>query len=374
MTTINSATMSGYFEDPVSVRLAQSGGSTRLIFSGTTKATMSCNYPITPRCFSWTPLTVNAGSLASQISAAGASITNFQNLHAFQADDRSWHAVLAIGVNTPAQPDHWTVLVHARPVSGDGGDVMPLAWTADTVLSGSFSQRVDGNYDGKYYQEGDQLYLLYVKNFAPKPALRNGIVIQPMVSPTQPAATGPTTLLTTGTAAGPLVSENYANTQAKLVEAPFIARIDGKYALFYATGAYREADYKTGVAWSDTLLPAPGGSYRKVLQPDPQNVWGSGASEVLYLLQSQKAAWPNYTANSLFSPGVPSVALSPTSVWTLYFAGYDPNDRAFLSPGVADPKRRRPYYVDLTVSIPAGQTVVGATDAELAAWLRPQAR
>jgi hypothetical protein len=373
MTTVNMTTKAGYFEDPVNVRLAPSNGNTQLIFSGTTKATMSCAFPLTVQCFNWTPLTVSAGTLAAQISAAGASITNYQNLDAFQADDGSWHAVLAIGVNSAAEPDHWTVLVHAHPVSGDGGSSMPLAWAADTVLSGSFSQRVDGNYDGKFYQDGTQLYLLYVKNFAPKPALRNGIVLQPMISPTQLAATAPTTLLTTGLPAGAIVSENYSNTQAKLVEAPYLARIGGKYALFYATGAYREADYKTGVAWSDTLIPIAGATYRKVVQPDPQNLWGSGANEVRYLLQSQVATWPNYTANSLFSPGVPSVALSPISVWTMFFAGYDPADRA-IAGGVSDATHRRPYYVNLSVSVPAGQTVANATDAELAAWLVPQVR
>lgn len=374
MTTVNTTTMAGYFEDPVNVRLAPSAGNTRLVFSGTTTATMACSYPVTAQCFTWTKLTVDAGSLASQITAAGAHVTNYQNIDAFQADDGSWHAVVAIGVASTAQPDHWTVLVHAHPSGGGGGGPMPLAWSADTVLSGSFSQRVDGNYDGKYYQEGNQLYLLYVKNFAPKPALRNGIVIQPMVSPTQVSSTGPTTLLTTGLTSGPLVSENYAATQAKLVEAPYIVKMAGKYALLYATGAYREADYKTGVAWSDTLLPAAGGRYRKVLQPDPQNVWGSGPDEVRYLLQSQKSNWPAYTANSVWSPGVPSAALSPTSVWTMYFAGYDPTDRPFLSPGVADPKRRRPYFVRMTVSIPAGQTVANATDAQMTTWLQAQVR
>lgn len=374
MTIVNMTTKSGYFEDPANVRLAPSLGNTKLIFSGTTKATMSCAFPLTARCFSWTSITVNAGSLASQISAAGATITNYQNIHAFQADDGSWHAVVAIGVRNAANPNYWTILVHASPVGATDVNTMPVAWAADTVLSGSFSDRVDGNYDGKFYQEGSQLYLLYVKNFVPNPGLRNGIVIQRMLSPTQLAAEAPVTLLTTGLAADTLVSELYANTTSKLVEAPYIAKIGGKYALFYATGAYREADYKTGVAWSDTLLPVAGGRYRKVVQLDPTNIWGSGANEVRYLLQSHRAGWPNYTANSVFSPGVPSVAQSPTSVWTLFFAGYQPDDRNFLFPGVADPTRRRPYSVNLVVSIPTGQTVASATDAQLATWLQPEMR
>ncbi len=374
MTTVNMATGSGYFSDPAVVRLAPSQGNSKLIFSGTTKATMRCDFPLAPRCFSWTALTIDAGALAAQITAVGSRITNYQNIHAFQADDGSWHAVVAIGVNHSTTTNYWTVLVHASPVGATSADTMPLAWRADTVLSGSFSTRVDGNYDGKFYQEGGQLYLLYVKNFVPEPALRNGIVIQEMISPTQVAPSAPVTLLQTGLTSDTLTSENYANTPAKLVEAPFIARIEGKYALFYATGAYREADYKVGVAWSDTLLPAAGGRYRKVVQADPTNIWGSGANEVRYLLQSHRSAWPNYTANTVFSPGVPSVAQSPSSAWTLFFAAYQPDDRAFLFPGVADPSHRRPYYVGLDVAIPAGQSVATATDAQLATWVQARMR
>jgi hypothetical protein len=376
MTTVSATDMSGYFEDPVAVRLAPSAGNSRIVFSGTTKATMTCAYPLSPRCFTWTRLTMDAGSLASQIQAAGDTITNFQNLNAFQADDGTWHAVLAIGVQSAAQPDHWTVLVHAHPAGGGGGGAMPLAWSADTVLSGSFSTRVDGNYDGKYFQNGSQLYLLYVKNFAPKPALRNGIVLQAMVSPTQLASSPLVTLLNTDSRFGPMVSENYANTQAKLVEAPYLTMIGGKWALFYATGAYRDVGYKTGVAWSDTLIPVDANTrYRKVLQQDAAGVWGqAGAWEVRYLFQSQISQWPNYTANTMFSPGVASVMLSPTSIWNAFFAGFDPNDRAFISPGVSDPTHRRPYFAHLNVAIPQGQTVTNATDAQLAGWLSPQVR
>ena len=118
------------------------------------------------------------------------TITNFQNLNVFQGDAGEWHAVLAIGVRRGAQPDHWTVLLHAHPSVAAAPDTTPLAWSADSVLSGSSSNRVDGNYDGKYFEDGRQLYLLYVKNFVPRPALRNEIVIQPMLA--DPVGTGRT--------------------------------------------------------------------------------------------------------------------------------------------------------------------------------------
>ncbi len=44
---------------------------------------MSCAYPISARCFSWTPVTIDAGTLSAEIAAAGSTGTNFQNLNAF---------------------------------------------------------------------------------------------------------------------------------------------------------------------------------------------------------------------------------------------------------------------------------------------------
>jgi len=374
MTTVG-AGGTGYFSDPYPVRLAPSGSGRTEVFSGTTKAVMWCTYPVSARCFSWTPVTIDAGALRAEIAAAGASFTNFQNLNVFQDDAGGWHAVLAIGVQSPTHLQHWTVLVHAHATAAAAPGTAPLAWSADTVLSGSFSNPVDGNYDGKYFEDGGRLYLLYVKNFTPKPALRNGIVIQPMLSPTRPAPQAPTTLLTPDERSGGLNSEWYDHTQAKLVEAPYIARIAGKYALIYSTGAYQQVDYKAGVAWSDTLMPPQGVQYRKVLQSDVQGVWGQpGRPEVRYLLQSQQPSWPNFTGGQVTSPGVASAVQAPDAAWSLYFAGFDPADRPLVSPGVAQADHRRPFFVQLHVSVTPGQAVAAASEAELATWVQPAAR
>lgn len=367
MTTVG-ADGSGYFSDPYPVRLTEPGATRILAFSGTTKALMLCAYPISARCFSWTPGAVDAGSLRPAIAAAGATITNIQNLNAFEDDTGGWHAVVAIGVHSAAHPDHWTVLAHAHPTA----DGVPLAWVADTVLSGSFSNPADGNYDGKYFEDDGRLYLLYVRNLAPRPELRNGIVIQPMVSPTRPTPEAPTTLLTPGDRYGPLASEQYGSTQARLVEAPFIVEIGGKYALIYSTGAYQQIDYKAGVAWSDTLMPAPNGRYRKVLEQDVQGVWGQpGRFEVRYLLQSQISHWPDFTSSQVISPGVASAVQGPGGAWWLYFAGFNPADRPIVSPGVAEADHRRPYFVGLRVAVPLDKPVATASDADLATWLQP---
>jgi len=186
--------------------------------------------------------------------------------------------VLAIGVHSPSHPHHWTVLVHAHPGTGAAPGAVPLAWSADTVLSGSFSNPLDGNYDGKYFEDRGQLYLLYVSNLAPRPALRNGIMIQPMLSPTRLAPEGPTLLLAPGDWYGALGSEGYDHAQAELVEAPSIMKIAGKYALIYSTGGYRSLDYKAGVAWSDTLMPVPGGVTGRRRNPMSRVSGGSRAA------------------------------------------------------------------------------------------------
>ena len=159
----------------------------------------------------------------------------------------------------------------------------------------------------------------------------------------------------------------------KLVETGNIAKIGGKYALAYSTGAYNEPTYKAGIAWSDSFLPRTGQTYRKVLRPDPENVWGSaGGLEVLYLLQSEKPNWPNDVSASVLAPGVPSLNQMPDGSWRLVVAGYATSDAP--SKGANGPYNaayRRPYVVPLDVAVPPDATVAGATDAELAKWLVP---
>ncbi len=366
---------SGYFSDPYPVRLASGSGAGHQVLTGTTKAVLDCTYPLSPRCFSWTPVAIDTGGLGAAIAAARATFTNFQNLDAFQDDAGAWHAVLAIGVQSAAHPRHWTVLVHAHPTATPAPGATPIGWSADTVLSGSFSDPVEGNYDGKYFLDEGRLYLLYVKNFVPEPGLRNGIVIQPLLSPTRVAPVTPTVLLTTGDRFGALPSEDYGTTGAKLVEAPYLVRVADRYALIYSTGAYQQVGYKAGIAWSDTLFPPPGGRYRKVLQVDPQGLSGPvGAKGVRYLLQSQYPGWPNYTGDRVVSPGVASAVRGPGGVWRLFFAGFDPADRPLVAPGVAEADHRRPFTVRLRVAVPLGRPVSASSDAELATWMSPELR
>ena len=367
---------SGYLADPQPVRLAPFAGKDVQLLSGTTHAIIRGAYPIAPGSFTWTPVKVDIGSLRDQVAAAGATVTNFQNLDLFQDDAGAWHAAVTIGVHTAGHPRHWTVIAHAHPTASTLPGTVPLAWSADTVLSGSLSAPARGNYDGKFFEDAGRLYLLYVQTVAQAPALRNAIVLQSMRSPIEPdAAVAPVTLLAPGDRYGPLASERYGQTEAELVEAPFLTRIAGRYALIYSTGAYLTPGYKAGVAWSDTLLPSTSGRYRKVLAPDPLEVWGpAGRPEVRYLVQSARPRWPGFTGDQVVGPGVAAAVQGPEGAWLLFFNGFTPDDMPQGPSGQVDGSHRRPFALGLRVAIPAGQSVATTSDADLAGWLQPLAR
>ena len=367
---------SGYLADPQPVHLAPSAGKGVQLLSGTTQAIIRGSYPIAPGSFAWTRVTVDIGTLRDQVAAAQATVTNFQNLDLFQDDAGSWHASVTIGVHTADHRRHWTVIAHAHTTAPARPGTAPLAWSADTVLSGSFSTPVEGNYDGKFFEDEGKLYLLYVQTIAPPPALRNAIVLQPMRSPTEPdAATAPIMLLAPGDRYGPLASERYARTEAELVEAPFLARIGAKYALIYSTGAYLTPGYKAGVAWSDTLLPAAGGRYRKVLAPDPLRLWGAAdRPEVRYLVQSARPRWPDFTGDQVVGPGVAAAVQVTEGAWWLFFNGFAPDDMPPGPAGQVDGSHRRPFALRLRAAVPAGQPVAAASDADLAGWPQPAVR
>jgi hypothetical protein len=374
MTAVNEQAHTGYFQDLYPVHKAPFNSSDIQLISGTTKALLSGVYPLKPGSFSSVPVKIDAGPLAAEITKAGSSFTNFQNLDLFQGAYGDWHMVLAIGVQNSSSPHYWTVIVHAHPDIDATPGSAPTRWSTDTVLSGSFAKFEDGNYDCKYFEDNGQLYLVYVKNLQENP-LRNGIVIQPMLLPTKLAPVAPILLLQPNERANGFRSEQYANTTAKLVEVANLKVVNGKYALAYSTGAYRTAGYKAGVAWSDTLLPLPGHTYRKVLQEDTRGVWGQpGQREVHYLLQSQHADWPNYCGDQVVGPGVPSLNQGRGGAWYLFFGGFDPKDKPPIGGGAFKGNYRRPYYLRIRVAVPASARVDGASEAELASWITPETR
>ncbi len=378
LNTVVEEPASGYFSDPYPIRLASSAGpGAPLFFCGTTKAILADAGPISPGAFSeQSAITIDRGTLGQQANTLGATLPTAINGNIFQDDAGTWHMAVTFYVHNPSTytgTSPWTVVAHAHPTDDA---VPPAHWSADTLLVGSLTQQAAANYDGKYFQDDNgTLYLVYSKQLSASPA-HDGIVAQAMGSPTQLATSAPTTLLAPENADGGFNSEyfflNKPNAQFKLIETGNITKVGGKYAMAYSTGAFDETDYKAGVAWSDTFLPAAGGSYRRVLLPDTAGVWGQpNHAEVRYLLQAQESAWPNYVAAQVLAPGVPSI-VERDGAWYLCFAGFDPAD-APVDPatGYFVPGHRRPYYVRLNVAVPAGAAVAAATDADLATWLTP---
>ena len=69
-----------------------------------------------------------------------------------------------VNIQNPAfpNPGPWTVIVHAHPTI-PSADTIPTDWVAYTLLLGSFAEPEAANYDGKYFEDAGNLYLLYSK-------------------------------------------------------------------------------------------------------------------------------------------------------------------------------------------------------------------
>jgi hypothetical protein len=381
MTQVNEAAHLGYFGDPYPIHLADGSDLHQpQYFSGTTQQVLTCNWPVKSGCFEASALHLTiADDLKASAGEAGNSFFDKINDNIYQAADGSWQMAVTLYLHKNSDPKvHWTVIAHAQP--GDSpSPTPPLTWTADKILAGSVAKFDYANYDGKYFEDAGKLYLVYSKRLISQPAARDGIVAQEMSSPGTLSRVDPVVLLDPSTEDGGLNSEYFHTHPApgdtfKLIETGNLIKIAGKYVMAYSAGDYQQLDYKAGVAFSDTLLPEPGETYRRILQQDSAGVWGSPEHlEVSYLLQSQKAAWPNYVANQVIAPGVPSV-VAEGGRYLLFFDGFVPTDAPPApdtpnNPFNLDPKHRRPFFVPLTVHIPAEQSVRSATDEELKRWI-----
>jgi hypothetical protein len=374
-TVVQGAAPTGYFSDPYPIHtLAQTGASTVPSFSGTTKALLNCPGTVQPDCFTATADSIDPGPFAQQATAVGSSIKGYENLNMFQDSTGTWQMAVTALMNRPTATGTvtWSVIMHAYPTGTAAG--VPTAWVADTLLVGSLDTPAAANYDGKYFEDGGVLYLVYSMKLATN---QDGIVAQAMQSATQPASSQPVPLLGPETADGGYNSELFEglnqSNPLKLLETGNISVVQGKYVMAYSTGRYDESDYKAGLAWSDTFLPPTGSYYKRPQKIDTAGVWGQpNHAEVPYLLQSQEPEWPNYVADQVLAPGVPSVVSDTGGNYFLFFAGYAPSDAPILSStGGYDGTHRRPFFINLQVAIPSGSTVAAATPEQLATWIQP---
>ncbi|KAH8724300.1 hypothetical protein GQ44DRAFT_773231 [Phaeosphaeriaceae sp. PMI808] len=367
-----------YFSDPYHVPYQNNQG---IYISGTTHQYLECDASLQPGCASSFPNKYDSDrALKQAANSSGTTICGAAGIHPFQSvtdGKRSWDAVVTLHVqdnSTCNGISGWSVIVHAHPENASAVDLPPTSWVGDKVLIGSFSEDVDANYDGKYFQTpAGQLYLVYQKQYSKQPK-RDGVVAWLMDDPmTKVPGSEPIFLLLPD---DDLNSENYVDSDGfKLIETGNIHAIKGKFLMAYSVGAYNHQSYKMGIAYSDTFLPAKGQQYRKVMKNNPQHLWKSqGQKEVYYLLQAdQKHPGWHYVGDKVLAPGVPTVAqIGPNGGWVATFAGYDPDD-APIKDGTNKfvASHRQPYFVNLDVNVPVNPSVKEASDAELQSWIIP---
>jgi len=363
----------GYFPDPLPIHLA-TASSTAQYFSGSNMTLLDCPEPIQPMGCTISAIATDFSNFAQQAKTSGSTVTSVGNNNIYQDNAGNWQMATTLHLSNPNQPDTtWNVIAHASPTNT--ASPVPTAWTTDAILVGSLATSAKANYDGKYFQDSGNLYLIYSMAITTTPILHDGVVAQLMVSATQPASAAPVVLVepdTTANNGNGFNSEYFfglnPSSPFKLVETGNIAIIDGKYALAYSTGNFQQPWYKSAVAWSDTFIPTSPTGYQKQLMVDTAGVWGTpGNTEVEYLLQSQEPQWPNYVYAQVLAPGVPSF-VNDNGNWYLYFAGFNPADAPVLG-GAYVPSHRRPYFVPLQISIPPGATVAGTSAYDLASWM-----
>lgn len=371
MTLVDAASGTGYFEDPYPIHQLGSATTSGLpTFSGTTKQLLSCAGPLQPRCFAGGQVKLDSTAFAAQVTAAGSSVVTFENLNIFQDASGVWQMAVTAILSRP-YANNWSVIVHAR--STGTGNGVPAAWALDALLVGDLAKPAPDNYDGKYFADSGKIYLVYNKQLA---VGQDGVVAQAMTTASIPAGGDPVTLLGPETADGGYNSElayglNQPST-IKLIETGNVAKIDGKFVMTYSDGTYDRPSYKAGIAWSDSFIPTAGTYYKRVQKVDSAGVWGRASRvEVVYLLQSQIAQWPNYVGSRVLAPGVPAIISDSSGAFYLTFAGYDPTDAPTNSSGLYKGSHRRPYYLALKVQIPAGRSVSGTSPQDLATWVTP---
>lgn len=382
LTDVDESHHTGYFSDPYHVPYVNES---RVYISGTTHKYLECDGGLSPRCATPNINTTIQWNLTAdlfkEMNNSKVQLCGVAGIHPFQSvsnGKRSWDAAMTLHVQEQSKEckgiSGWSVIVHAHP-NGSTTNTPPDSWVGDTKLVGNFSENVDANYDGKYFQTPEgKLYLVYQAQMQGPPTKRDAVCAWPMSDPKTLDAENATLLL------GPdegLNSENYhdhTDNGFKLIETGNIRTINGKFLMAYSVGAYNRPTYKLAVAYSDTFLPERGQQYRKVMKENPDGLWESkNQKEVYYLLQADQnhTGW-HYIGDQVLAPGVPTVAkIGSGNSWVLTFAGYNPKDTGDNGTEEYDASHRRPFFIDLDVNVPTNTSVKQASDQDLQTWITP---
>lgn len=256
--------------------------------------------------------------------------------------DGNWH-----GYGTIHYGFFRTVIGHFLPQ--EQTEEPPVRWRFNRILIGNVLTGEFNMYDQRLHEHNGEIYLLYSAN--PRPHTDIDILIQRMLDPQTIDPDWPPRVLLRPE---DLRSEERNPGYLRIVEGAKIHEINGRYLMMYSTGDYARDNYTLGMAWSDTFLPPPGETYRKVFRPDPDNVWGNPepTDEVHYLLQSLHPEWPNYTGEHVRAPGIGNL-VEENGQWFLVFHAY-PADQPRWRGDRYDPSRRMVFRVPVTVQVEPG--------------------
>ena len=229
----------------------------------------------------------------------------------YKHDDGSWHAYGSIHIG-----GYKTFVCHFSP---QGSKLWPITdWQLDKVIVAGRSKTA---YESKVYSDNTGLYLIYVETLADG---NNHIMAQRLLDPEN---------VDTSFKARAILSPEGLRSEDRnqpgsmqIVEGPNISRVvtpnGSKYVMFYAVGDFARKNYKLGVAYSDTLIPAGGAKYKKPKSLDNNNAWSNPKpmNEVVYTLQTQIPGWFNYAGNILKGPGLGNLVKYKGSYYAVFHA------------------------------------------------------
>jgi len=229
----------------------------------------------------------------------------------YKHNDGSWHAYASIHIG-----GYKTFVCHFSPKNNSPWPITD--WQLDKVMVASRSKTA---YESKVYSDTSGLYLIYVATLADGD---NHIMAQRLLEPDNidNSFTARAILSPEG-----LRSEDRNEPGSmQLVEGQNIAHVvtpnGSKYVMFYAVGDFARKNYKLGVAYSDTLIPADGAKYKKPKSLDYNNAWSNPKpmNEVVYTLQTQIPGWFNYAGNILKGPGLGNLVKYKGSYYVVFHA------------------------------------------------------
>ena len=258
------------------------------------------SWPRMLRTKSFEPGDIMAYTMDIDLGPDKKKIDGYWAMRLYCHTDGSWHAYASV---------HYlgfrTLVAHFSPAPGEKWtDEKPITrWTLDKVLIGDLKLGLFA-YDSVVLRDDNgALWMLYSSG-SPNEVLGVDIHVKArrMIDPLNfdPASPVYTILSPEG-----IRSENRNENFVQILEGPIPVKLGKWWGLSYSAGDFTAPNYKTTFAFSDQLVPTLGKSYEKLVIPDAKNTWKNDGltTEVLYTLQSETDAWPNYVGKWVEGPG-----------------------------------------------------------------------